>query len=136
MYDLDALDPAHVADVLSRPPFVYIPGVINSRDLGMYPSATYPGKMTKPRHLYRSAEISRILPEGPSTGETSHDTLWLIVSLGKKLFKELNITKVFDLRSDTEIRKYNAPLPKIDGVEIIHVPVFEATDYSPETMAK
>jgi hypothetical protein len=52
------------------------------------------------------------------------------------LFKELNITKVFDLRSDTEIRKYNTPRPEIDGVEIIHVPVFKTADYSPEMMAK
>ncbi|KAF5363895.1 hypothetical protein D9756_000217 [Leucocoprinus leucothites] len=118
MHELDALDPVYVADVLSKPPFVTIPGVINVRDLGLYPSATFPGKMTKPRHLYRSAEISGILPEG------------------KKLFKELNINKVFDLRSDTEIRKYNTPLPEIDGVEIVHVPVFKTVDYSPEMMAK
>lgn len=55
---------------------------------------------------------------------------------GKALFKELNITKVFDLRSETEIHKYNTPLPEIDGVEIIHTPVFKTADYSPEMMAK
>ncbi|KAJ3574782.1 hypothetical protein NP233_g1538 [Leucocoprinus birnbaumii] len=118
MHDLDALDPVYVAQVLSKPPFVTVPGVINVRDLGLLPSATYPGKMTKPRYLYRSAEISGVLPEG------------------KKLFKELNITTVFDLRSDTEIRKYNSPLPEIDGVEIVHIPVFKTEDYSPEMMAK
>jgi hypothetical protein len=52
------------------------------------------------------------------------------------VFRELNITKVFDLRSDTEIRKYNTPLPKIDDTEIVHVPVFQTADYSPEMMAK
>jgi hypothetical protein len=50
--------------------------------------------------------------------------------------KELGISKVFDLRSDTEIRKYNTPLPQIDGVEILHTPVFQKEDYSPEMMAK
>jgi len=50
--------------------------------------------------------------------------------------KELGISKVFDLRSDTEIRKYNTPLPQIDGVEILHTPVFQTEDYSPEMMAK
>lgn len=50
--------------------------------------------------------------------------------------KELGITKVFDFRSDTEIRKYNSPVPVIDGVEIIHVPVFKTADYSPEMMAR
>ena len=50
--------------------------------------------------------------------------------------RELGVTKVFDLRSDTEIRKYNTPLPQIDGVEILHTPVFKTEDYSPEMMAK
>lgn len=55
---------------------------------------------------------------------------------GKTALKELGISKVFDLRSDTEIRKYNTPLPQIDGVEILHTPVFQTEDYSPEMMAK
>ncbi|KAF9450637.1 hypothetical protein P691DRAFT_664908 [Macrolepiota fuliginosa MF-IS2] len=118
MHDLDPLDPTYVADVLSRPPFITIPGVINVRDLGSYTSTTFPGKMTKPGHLYRSAEVAGILPDG------------------KALLKELNITKVFDLRSETEIHKYNTPLPEIDGVEIIHTPIFQTVDYSPEMMAK
>lgn len=57
-------------------------------------------------------------------------------SSGKALLRELNITKVFDLRSDVEIQKYNAPLPSIDGVEVLHTPVFKLEDYSPEVMAK
>jgi len=55
---------------------------------------------------------------------------------GKHKVKELGVTKVFDLRSDTEIRKYNTPQPHIDGVEVIHTPVFQTADYSPEMMAK
>jgi hypothetical protein len=57
-------------------------------------------------------------------------------SSGKILFRDLNITKVFDLRSDIEIQKYSAPLPSIDGVEVLHIPVFKLEDYSPEMMAK
>jgi hypothetical protein len=64
MQDLEPLDAAYVADVLSKPPFIPIPGVINVRDLGSYPSTTFPGKVTKPRHLYRSAEIASVSPEG------------------------------------------------------------------------
>ena len=56
--------------------------------------------------------------------------------IGKVALKELGISKVFDLRSDTEIRKFNTPLPQIDGVEILHTPVFQTEDYSPEIMAK
>jgi hypothetical protein len=64
MRDLDPLDPAYVADVLSRPPFVKISGVTNVRDLGSYPSITHPGKMVKPRLLFRSAEVSGVTEEG------------------------------------------------------------------------
>ncbi|TFK43788.1 protein-tyrosine phosphatase-like protein [Crucibulum laeve] len=118
MNDLAPLDPVYVSDVLSKPPFVTIPGVINVRDLGAYPSATHPGKVTRPGFLYRSAELSGITDEG------------------KALVQDLGIRAVFDLRSDTEIKKYNSPLPEIDGVEVIHTPVFQTADYSPEMMAK
>lgn len=50
--------------------------------------------------------------------------------------KALGISCVFDLRSDTEIEKYNTPLPAIDGVELVRTPVFQKDDYSPEMMAK
>lgn len=43
---------------------------------------------------------------------------------------------MYDLRSDTEIEKYNTPLPVIEGVDVIHVPVFKKEDYSPEMMAQ
>ncbi len=64
MDDLEALDPSYVASVLSNPPFITIPGVINVRDLGAYLSNTHPGKLTKPNLMVRSAEISGITPEG------------------------------------------------------------------------
>lgn len=48
----------------------------------------------------------------------------------------LGIKTVFDLRSDTEIEKYNSPIPTIDGIQVIHAPVFKREDYSPEMMAK
>jgi len=50
--------------------------------------------------------------------------------------KELGITTVFDLRSDTEIEKYNSSSPSIDEVKVIRTPVFSKEDYSPEMMAK
>ncbi|KAJ7752840.1 tyrosine phosphatase family-domain-containing protein [Mycena maculata] len=118
MADLEPLDSAFVRDTLSRPPFVTISGVINVRDLGGLSSQIYPNFVTKPRLMYRSAELSGITEEG------------------KAQLKELGILQVFDLRSDTEIEKYNTPLPDIEGVDIKHVPVFKKDDYSPEMMAK
>ncbi|KAJ6583775.1 protein-tyrosine phosphatase-like protein [Mycena sp. CBHHK59/15] len=118
MDDLEPLDPVFVEDHLSRPPFCTIRGVINVRDLGGLPSHLYPDLVTKPRLLYRSAELAGITEEG------------------KIQLKQLGISQIFDLRSDTEIEKYNTPLPVIEGATITHVPVFKKEDYSPEMMAK
>ncbi|KAG6832177.1 hypothetical protein H0H92_004908 [Tricholoma furcatifolium] len=123
--DLEPLDPAYVAEVLSKPPFVTVDGVINVRDLGLYTSETHPGQITRPQVMYRSAELSGITDEGSDK-----------IATGKRQLKALNITKVFDLRSDVEISKYKTPQPEISGVEILHIPVFRSEDYSPETMAK
>jgi len=64
MHDLDPLDPDYVQDVLSKPPFVPLQGVINVRDLGQYPSSTEKGQITKPGYLFRAAELSGITEEG------------------------------------------------------------------------
>jgi hypothetical protein len=64
MEDWEPLDPQFVQDQLSRPPFVTVAGVINVRDLGGLPSHLYPNMVTKPRYLYRSAELSGITEEG------------------------------------------------------------------------
>ncbi|OJA18919.1 hypothetical protein AZE42_07863 [Rhizopogon vesiculosus] len=114
---LEPLDPAYVADVLSRPPFVQIPGVCNVRDLGSYPTAT-PNVVTKPGYAYRSAELSGVTEEGARK----------LVSLG--------ILTAFDLRSDPEMRKYSSPIPVVEGVEVVPTPVFKSEDYSPEKLAK
>ncbi len=66
MHDLDPLDPDYVQDILSKPPFISIPGVINVRDLGNYVSAKEPGQVIKPRYFIRSAELSAITEEGAS----------------------------------------------------------------------
>jgi hypothetical protein len=63
MDDLEALDPEYVRQRLSNPPFVSIPGVVNVRDLGSYPTK-YPGMMTRPNIMYRSGEISKIAETG------------------------------------------------------------------------
>jgi hypothetical protein len=50
--------------------------------------------------------------------------------------KEKGVKIVYDLRSDTEIEKYNTPCPSIEGIEVVRVPVFKHEDYTPEMMAK
>jgi hypothetical protein len=46
--------------------------------------------------------------------------------------KSLGVTTMFDLRSDTEIAKYDAATPQIAGVTVCRAPVFAKEDYSPE----
>ncbi|KAF9651766.1 hypothetical protein BDM02DRAFT_3090662 [Thelephora ganbajun] len=113
----DPLDEDYVRTRLKQPPFVTIDGVLNIRDLGSYPTAD-PSLIIKPSFMYRSGEVSGI------TGE------------GKSQLKSLGITHIFDLRSDPEMAKWQSPIPQIDGVEVIHAPVFKNEDYSPEMMAK
>ncbi|EJD01490.1 uncharacterized protein FOMMEDRAFT_21865 [Fomitiporia mediterranea MF3/22] len=126
-HDLNALEPLDsewVQQRLTQFPFVRIDGVTNIRTLGPYPvqkhNQEHDGRClaTRPRQLFRSAEISGITEEG------------------KAQMRQLGITKVFDLRSDTEMAKYGTPAPQIPGVEIIHTPVFQTEDYSPEVMAR
>jgi len=113
----DPLDEEYVRTRLNQPPFVTIDGVLNVRDLGSYPTAD-PSLITKPSLMYRSGEVSGITEEG------------------KSQLKSLGITHIFDLRSDPEIAKWHSPIPHIDGVEVVHAPVFKNEDYSPEMMAK
>lgn len=61
--DLEPLDPDYVASRLSQPPFIRIPGVVNVRDLGSYPTL-HSGYVTKPGLVFRSGELSAITEEG------------------------------------------------------------------------
>lgn len=60
---LEPLDPEYVRQRLAQPPFVTVPGVVNIRDLGSYPTS-HAGMITRPRFLFRSGEISAITEEG------------------------------------------------------------------------
>jgi hypothetical protein len=134
MNELEPLDPSYVAETLSRPPFVTIQGVVNVRDLGNLPSTYRPGEITRSNCVFRSAELSSITDEGVYFER--HDCLLSYRTEGKARLKGMGITTVFDLRSDIEMLKYNAPIPVIDGVSILRAPIFKEEDYSPETMAK
>jgi hypothetical protein len=131
----DPLDEDYVKARLKQPPFVTIDGVLNIRDLGSRQTAD-PTLITKPSLMYRSGEISGITGEGmrliaPTTRMETYCN-----QPGKSQLKALGITHIFDLRSDPEMAKWQSPTPQIDGVEVIHAPVFKNEDYSPEMMAR
>lgn len=146
--DLNSLEPLDhdwVQQRLAEYPFVQIDGVTNARTLGDYvisrnTSHEIAEAKTRPKQMYRSAEVSGITEKG------EHYTCTIFVLyinkitrsniLGRSQLKDLNIKKIFDLRSDTEMHKYDTPIPIIENVEVVHTPVFQTEDYSPEVMAK
>ncbi|KAF9791222.1 protein-tyrosine phosphatase-like protein [Thelephora terrestris] len=106
---------------LNEPPFVQAEGVINIRDAGGQPShlPSHTDHIVKPRYLYRAGEPSRITPKGKT-----------------QLRDELGVRKVFDLRSDMEVKGYKADSLIIEGVGVVKAPVSSAEAYDPFTLAK
>lgn len=72
---------------LPSPPFIHIDGLYNFRDCGGYPIASRPSRAVRRGILYRSGEPSRITAQGISQ------------------LQVLNISRIFDLRSDLEIER-------------------------------
>ncbi|KAJ8699232.1 hypothetical protein PTI98_002368 [Pleurotus ostreatus] len=48
----------------------------------------------------------------------------------------LGIKKVFDLRSQTEIKSFQAPPLEIDGVEVVNCPIMKDEAFDPASLAK
>ncbi|KAK0643078.1 protein-tyrosine phosphatase-like protein [Cercophora newfieldiana] len=82
--------------VLASPPFVYIPGTFNTRDLGLLPVPSGSPSI-RPGFAFRTASLEGLAPEG-------HDAI-----------RALGIKRVFDLRSMKEHR--TKPDPVVEGVE-------------------
>jgi len=82
---------------LSSPPFVYIPGTFNTRDLGLLPVPEGTPSL-RPGIIYRSGSLEG-LHEKPE---------------GKEAIRKLGIKTIFDLRS---VREHgDRPDPEIEGV--------------------
>jgi protein tyrosine/serine phosphatase len=101
-------------------------GVHNLRHLGGYalnaPSAIghLPSYCIKSHIIFRSAEPSRITPEGVA------------------LLDKYNVKTVFDLRAKSEIVKNEAltPLKTWDGAERVSVPCADEDEAGPERLAE
>lgn len=94
-----------IAPIISKPPFISIPGLFNLRDLSTdhHPASIFP-VVLRPGIIYRSG----VLPTAPSP-ETQ-----------KALVEKLGITTIFDLRRSSERTK--TPSPEIDGIETVWLP--------------
>jgi len=105
---------------LPSPPFVHVRGLPNLRDLGGYPTSS--SQSIRRGLIFRSAAPSNTIP--PSGFET---------------VKELGITHIYDVRSETEIEKSEKAgkggVIEFEGVKRVFAPVFRKEDYSPENLA-
>lgn len=99
--------------ILTSYPFYPVEGIVNLRDVGGYHSTIMPSRVVKKGMVFRSGETTRVTEKG------------------KEALKELGVVRVFDLRSDTEIAKYQLPETKIDGIEFERVGVKEQVWYDP-----
>lgn len=106
---------------LTEPPFVQAEGVINLRDAGGQLShlPSHTNRIVKPRYLYRAGEPSKITPRGVI-----------------QLKDELGVRKVFDLRSDAEVKGYKANPLNIEGVGFVKAPVSSAEAYDPFSLTR
>ncbi|ETN40847.1 uncharacterized protein HMPREF1541_05127 [Cyphellophora europaea CBS 101466] len=130
---------------LPTPPFIFVPGVPNFRDMGGWPCppppSAHPSEVTNPsgatRWQFRRNLIFRC----------AHPTQ--LTQTGLMTLDALGVTDIFDLRSAPELKKLSAPEPDADtpfltthghielpGMTRHFTPVYAAEDYGPEALAK
>lgn len=109
--------PDEVERALSNRPFIIVEGIINIRDIGGYPSGLYPSRIVKPLSVLRSGEPTRVTDSG------------------KQQLRALGIQKIFDLRSDVEIKTYKLETLGIEGIEIVRTPIFVG-GFDPENITE
>lgn len=76
-----------------------------------------PALRIRPDFLFRSGELTGVTATGADT----------LASLG--------INTAFDLRAKNESDKWQAPPPHLVNVKIVHVPVDQEVNYSPDFLA-
>jgi len=101
--DIRTQIPNEIVDsIMSRPPFVAIPGVVNARDISGYASGSSQLSV-RPGFAYRSGALGNIPPEGRVF-----------------LLRQLGITVIFDLRHQGE--RMQSPSPDIEGIRTVWAP--------------
>ncbi|GAP83211.1 putative tyrosine phosphatase [Rosellinia necatrix] len=89
----NALGPEQYGPVLSSPPFVFVEGTFNARDLGLVPDSPL-----RANYAFRSGALGGLTDNGKAV-----------------LTGQMGVKRVFDLRSPDE--RTRMPDPVIDGVE-------------------
>lgn len=110
----DPIPPSDLAEALSTPPFINVPGAFNTRDLAHPP-------YLRPGLIYRSGSPANLTTEGKSI-----------------LAKSLDMTTIFDLRSARE--KSAMPIPELEeyGIDVVSLTydtdpaALDITDFIPD----
>lgn len=89
------LPPPLLSLALSHPPFLFVPGTFNTRDLGLLPASRL-----KPHLFFRSGSLAGLTAEGK-----------------RVLRDELGVRTVYDLRSVAEHEAQ--PDPEVEGVQVV-----------------
>jgi len=105
-YDYEKLDDELVQKTLGAAPFVPVEGVINFRDFGALQTDDS-NLFIKQKYLFRSGELTRLSENG------------------KDALRKLGVKAVFDLRTKAEVERYKSTTPAIEGIQVVHAPVFE-----------
>jgi len=88
-----ALTPDQYGPVLTKPPFVFVDGTFNTRDLGLVPDSPL-----RANYAFRSGTLGKLTDNGKAV-----------------LSGKLGVKRIFDLRSPEE--RERMPDPEIEGVE-------------------
>lgn len=112
------LDSTLAHSITSKYPFIRVDGALNFRDLGGLPIAGESTFQTRPGLIFRSGQISAV------------------TASGTEVLRGLGVRTVFDFRSFNEFKKYDAPIPNILDIEILHVPIFDDRAFTPDEMTR
>lgn len=91
------IPPETLFPALQRPPFVYVSGTFNLRDIGLL---TTSGPKIRPGFIYRSGGLTHLSAEGHTA-----------------LRDKLGVRRIFDLRSKAEHAA--SPDPQIAGIDVV-----------------
>lgn len=94
----EPLPKEQVFSLLQTPPFVYVPGTFNTRDLGLVPGSTI-----RPGLVFRTGSLGGLTDDGKAV-----------------IKSKLGVKTIFDLRSIKE--HATQPDPEIEGVQVVRTP--------------
>ncbi|KPI42570.1 Cytoplasmic dynein 1 light intermediate chain 2 [Cyphellophora attinorum] len=132
---------------LPTPPFIFVPGIPNFRDLGGY-ACPPPAQLHNTSIINTTGTAPRFQIRRNILFRCAHPTQ--LSTQGLMVLDHLGVTDIFDLRSEPELKKLSAPEPdaetpflkagegwiEVPGITRHFTPVYQSEDYGPVALAK